>query len=168
MTTTIVIALVVAVAFLLMSVVFLVLWKKETKKRAVSIKTIEKRLNEVVAELADSNKIKNDATDRSPGSNMEDLIQAIERLVIRTEDEERLKLDDPEYDADGDEISFDFLETGDLGDLYDDIEGIEIDDIEIDDLDDFYKTDVSIAEDYTIGRSGKKYTAEELEALIKE
>jgi len=165
MTITVVIALAVAAIFLALSVISLVLWKKETRKRTESIKAIEKRLNQVVSELADSNRIKSEAADHSAGSNMKDMIHAIERLAAGNEDEERLKIGDFEYDVGDEEISFDFLETGAL---YDNIEDIEIDDIEIDGLDDFYESDVSIAEDYTIGRSGKKYTAEELETLIKE
>lgn len=156
MTTTVVIALAAAAALLVTLLIVLAVCKRESKKRTESINAIENRLKEVTKVLADSNRIKNDTVERSFGSGMEELIQAIEKLAAKNVSEEKAVRYDTEYEQPEDEISLDFLEAGDLYD------------IQMDDLEDFEEDDLLIGTEYNTGRSGKKYTAEELETLIKE
>lgn len=156
MTTTVVIAFAAAAILFIMLIVVLIVCKREAKKRTDSITAIEHRLKEVTKVLADSNKIKTDTIDRGAVSGMEELVQAIEKLATKKESEEEITDADWALESSYDEISFDFLEERDLYD------------IETDDLVDLVDEDILIGSDYNTGRSGKKYTAEELETLIKE
>lgn len=156
MTTTVVIAFAAAAILFIMLIVVLIVCKRESKKRTDSINAIENRLKEVTKVLADSNKIKTDTIDRGAGSGMDELVQAIEKLAAQKDSEEEMMDTDWGLESSEDEICFDFLEEGELYD------------ISTDDLADFVDGGILIGSEYNTGRSGKKYTAEELETLIKE
>lgn len=155
MTMTMGIALAAAAVVLVVLVIILVLFKREANKRTKSINAIESRLKEMALELADGNRMKSYAMDSSSTDKMEELIRAIERLAVNTEEKEYTIQNYTEFDDPNDEISFDFLET----EYYYDSEE--------DEMEDFLEEDIIVSE-YNTGRSGKKYTAEELESLIKE
>ncbi|MDO4745571.1 MAG: hypothetical protein Q4B18_03330 [Bacillota bacterium] len=173
MTTMMTVALAFVAVLITAFIIVLVFWKKDSKQRNESIRALEKRLDEVVHELADGNKINSTTKNDISDENMDRLIRTLENMsfigaISEVDEVNEAQEDDIEIEDVGDEISFDFLEL-DGFEMFEDFETEKEPQISNDfEIEDDFEIDIGLPEEYNTGRSGKKYTAEELEALIKE
>lgn len=153
MNVTTIVAIVAFVLLLVIVVVAISSWRQGNKSRNASIKAIEQSINDVVYELSEMNTTWQKTNERLDEhlefekKKEESKIPEIEKPVIK--EAEPLNMMVPE------EISLDFADLDDF------------DNLSFEDLDLLDSTD-GIYTEYNTGRSGKKYTAEELESLIKE
>lgn len=153
MNVTTIVAIVAFVLLLVIVVVAISSWRQGNKSRNASIKAIEQSINDVVYELSEMNTTWQKTNERLDEhlefekKKEESKIPEIEKPVIK--EVEPLNMMVPE------EISLDFADLDDF------------DNLSFEDLDLLDSTD-GIYTEYNTGRSGKKYTAEELESLIKE
>ena len=153
MNVTTIVAIVAFVLLLVIVVVAISSWRQGNKSRNASIKAIEQSINDVVYELSEMNTTWQKTNERLDEhlefekKKEESKIPEIEKPVIK--EAEPLNMMVPE------EISLDFADLDDF------------DNLSYEDLDLLDSTD-GIYTEYNTGRSGKKYTAEELESLIKE
>lgn len=167
--TPIIVAAIAAVVFLVtLYIVAISVWKHEAKKRNSSLRNIENSLNEMVHELTTLNA---EVAEQGNRAQMRDNIVANKDLTFEeyqipdqaysrksTEKIEAAEVTEYDVAVSDDEINLDFI----------DLDGIES--IDLDGLSIFDSVNSMAKEpaDYSTGRSGKRYTAEELEALIKE
>lgn len=153
MNVTTIVAIVAFVLLLVIVAVAISSWRQGNKSRNASIKAIEQSINDVVYELSEMNTTWQKTNERLDEhlefekKKEESKIPEIEKPVIK--EVEPLNMMVPE------EISLDFADLDDF------------DNLSFEDLDLLDSTD-GIYTEYNTGRSGKKYTAEELESLIKE
>lgn len=153
MNVTTIVAIVAFVLLLVIVAVAISSWRQGNKSRNASIKAIEQSINDVVYELSEMNTTWQKTNERLDEhlefekKKEESKIPEIEKPVIK--EAEPLNMMVPE------EISLDFADLDDF------------DNLSYEDLDLLDSTD-GIYTEYNTGRSGKKYTAEELESLIKE
>ena len=153
MNVTTIVAIVAFVLLLVIVAVAISSWRQGNKSRNASIKAIEQSINDVVYELSEMNTTWQKTNERLDEhlefekKKEESKIPEIEKPVIK--EAEPLNMMVPE------EISLDFADLDDF------------DNLSFEDLDLLDSTD-GIYTEYNTGRSGKKYTAEELESLIKE
>lgn len=153
MNVTTIVAIVAFVLLLVIVAVAISSWRQGNKSRNASIKAIEQSINDVVYELSEMNTTWQKTNERLDEhlefekKKEESKIPEIEKPVIK--EVEPLNMMVPE------EISLDFADLDDF------------DNLSYEDLDLLDSTD-GIYTEYNTGRSGKKYTAEELESLIKE
>ena len=155
-TTKVIVIAAAAIVFAVLVIVLVNMWKRETERRTASIKAIEKRLNDVVSQLVDSNRLISETNNGSIDKRLDSLLEILQQMKsddrdIASEDFSELEAYDTEMPED--EISFDFLDSYDFDDMDDDS---------------FEEDYGGLPNEYITGRSGKKYTAEELESLIKE
>lgn len=153
MNVTTIVAIVAFVLLLVIVVVAISSWRQGNKSRNASIKAIEQSINDVVYELSEMNTTWQKTNERLDEhlefekKKEESKIPEIEKPVIK--EAEPLNMMVPE------EISLDFADLDDFDNLS--FEALDL----LDSTDGIYT-------EYNTGRSGKKYTAEELESLIKE
>ena len=180
----------VAVFFIVICIVAVIVVKKESKRRTESLKAIEKSINKISQELVGELRERNDiAMDLN-----EDVHYMAEVSAARVKEEAAAPtqavddvsdiIEEPGanagvaaaniYDSGGEFDEIDLSGIGSIEDTAaDDKEEISFDFLGFDDLDGmdevlFDDKSVEPAEEYITGRSGRRYTAEELEELIKE
>lgn len=154
MNVTTIVAIVALVSFLIICVVLISSWRRGVKARNASIKAIEQSISDVVYELAEMNTTWKNTYERIDfEKKREEENKATEKV---TEIEKIIEKEQEPLDVlPQGEISLDFS-------IFEEFEDMSLDDLELtDDMSD-------IKTDYNTGRSGRRYTAEELETLIKE
>ncbi len=156
MNVTTIVAIVAAVSFLVICVIMISSWRQGNKSRNANIKAIEQSINDVVYELSEMNTTWKNTCDR-----LEELEQKREEERKATEIEKVIEKEKEPLDVPvRGEISLNFAELEDFNTLS--LNDLGFEEIELlDSMPDMYT-------EYNTGRSGKKYTAEELESLIKE
>lgn len=168
MNITTIVAIVAFAALLIICAIIISAWRRGNKARNASIKAIEQRVNDVVLELSEMNTTWKNTYERMDFERRreeEKRAAEIEKIIekelepLKTAPKEEISLDfaDGEISLDFDEgeISLDFMD-------FEEFDNITIDDIEL------FDSTPEIQTVYNTGRSGKTYTAEELESLIKE
>lgn len=154
MDVTTIVAIVAIVLFLIICVIVLSSWKQGNKSRDGAIKAIEQSINDVVYELSEMNTSWKNTCDR-----LEELEKKREEEKKAAEIEKLVEKETYEEPVQG-EISLDFADLEDFNTLS--LSDLGFEEIELlDSMSDTYT-------EYNTGKSGKKYTAEELETLIKE
>lgn len=151
MNVTTIVAIVAFVSLLIIFVILISSWRQGNKKRSAAIQAIEQSINDVVYELSEMNSTWKNTCERMEFErNREDetktaeLEKLIEKVKVTLDPIEQAKPTKPAEPMNPVEISLDFEEFEDLEDFD------------------------NLTEEYQVGRSGKKYTAQELESLIKE
>lgn len=176
MNLTTIVAIVAFVSLLIIFVILISSWRQGNKKRSAAIQAIEQSINDVVYELSEMNstwkntcermEFERNRADETKAAELEKLIEKVNATIEPIEQMQNMQAIEPmepmkpiktiEPQGPG-EISLDF----------DDLEGF--DNLTLDDIDLLDSIpDMDIQEEYQVGRSGKKYTAQELESLIKE
>lgn len=153
MNVTTIVAIVALVSLLVIVVVVISSWRQGNKSRNASIKAIEQSINDVAYELSEMN-----ATWKKTNEQLDEL-RDLEKRKGESEIPEAKspveKGNEPFESPAREEISLDFADL-------DDFDSLGFEDIEL------LESMEGIYTEYNTGRSGKKYTAEELESLIKE
>lgn len=165
MTTTMVAAIAAVAVFVVISIITITIVKKESRKRTASIKAIEKSINKLSVDLVENIKLSNDiAMELNADLHYmyEDAVTNI-NVTPPAETTAPVEMDDMTSQtiesmtaADPGEISLDFLDL-------DNLENLEIPDDML-----FEEELAEPIGEYIVGRSGRRYTAKELEELIKE
>lgn len=164
MMTTMVVAIAAVAVFVVISIITITIVKKESLKRTASIKAIEKSINKLSVDLVENIKLSNDIAmelnadlhymyeDAVTNINVTStgMTTPLEMEHMISETIENMTAAEPG------EISLDFLDMDNLEDL-------EIPDDML-----FEEEFAEPTGEYIVGRSGRKYTAKELEELIKE
>lgn len=155
MTTPTVVLIAAAAFFIVICVVAIIILKKESKTRTASIKDIEKCINKMSHELTEGIKAGNSIA-MDMNADIHCMLESSAAGIKEIKDNgfgSDNQNSNSAYMNETDEISFDFLEFDNLDSAEDLIMGEESNES---------------AGEYITGKSGRKYTAEELEELIKE
>lgn len=187
MTTIIVVSIVALVFLVAISVAVFMIWKQETQMRTDSLKGIEASLNEVILELSERHTdfashqdIMMDKQSRR-GGKLSGLIRNNKRHVAHVEDEDEVEVT---VFKPSDIAVKNRKEKTPIKEEYIEEKPQKVEEkpeqpkadlkfLDIEDL--FYSEGIVVEEneqdrdsEYFTGKSGRKYTAEELETLIKE
>lgn len=183
-----------AVFFIVICIVAVIVVKKESRRRTDSLKAIEKSISKISQELARELRERNDiAMDlnedvhymvEASAARLREEAMATVQPAVRPADEVDTVIEETNAAAEKvateihDSSGFDEIELNiaDSTDNEEEKEEISFDFLGLDDLDDldgmdellFNERNVGPAEEYITGRSGRRYTAEELEELIRE